>query len=464
MIYYILFFLLFFFSPLSAAEPLVAEKLGEFNKGERILILAPHPDDEVIGCAGIIQEAIASGARVKIVYLTNGEHNQFVFIVYKKRVIFRQKEFISLGEVRRQESIEAMKLLGIGKDDLIFLGYPDFGTFSIFARYWDTDKPFYSLMTRISKVPYKSSISFGSPYVGESIIADLKRVILDYQPQKIFVSHPADVNVDHKSFYLFLQIALADLRGKIQQPQVYPYLIHHVGWPLPRRYHPELSLAPPKGLSDSQIEWLEFVLSSEQLAKKRQAILTYKSQTTSSAFYLLSFARKNELFGDYPPIFLNNQPKDKKASYFGFLKMFLDTDFELKEKKEGRLFEEGERVSYALLDKSLVIKIEKPKNIVRRFSTVSYIFGYNYKSQFSLMPKVRIVTKYNKFKAFDGKKQISLKGASLELEPTALILKIPLASLGSPDFLLVSVRAYIGKEEESSSPIYTTGFRRIDIN
>ena len=303
MIYYILFFLLFFFSPLSAAEPLVAEKLGEFNKGERILILAPHPDDEVIGCAGIIQEAIASGARVKIVYLTNGEHNQFVFIVYKKRVIFRQKEFISLGEVRRQESIEAMKLLGIGKDDLIFLGYPDFGTFSIFARYWDTDKPFYSLMTRISKVPYKSSISFGSPYVGESIIADLKRVILDYQPQKIFVSHPADVNVDHKSFYLFLQIALADLRGKIQQPQVYPYLIHHVGWPLPRRYHPELSLAPPKGLSDSQIEWLEFVLSSEQLAKKRQAILTYKSQTTSSAFYLLSFARKNELFGDYPPIF-----------------------------------------------------------------------------------------------------------------------------------------------------------------
>ena len=163
-------------------------------------------------------------------------------------------------------------------------------------------------------------------------------------------------------------------------------------------------------------------------------------------------------------LFLNNQPKDKKASYFGFLKMFLDTDFELKEKKEGRLFEEGERVSYALLDKSLVIKIEKPKNIVRRFSTVSYIFGYNYKSQFSLMPKVRIVTKYNKFKAFDGKKQISLKGASLELEPTALILKIPLASLGSPDFLLVSVRAYIGKEEESSSPIYTTGFRRIDIN
>ncbi len=464
MFYYILIFILFFLSPLSAAESLVAEKLGQFNEGERVLILAPHPDDEVIGCAGVIQEALASGARVKIVYLTNGEHNQFGFIVYKKRIVFKQKEFIALGEVRRQEAIEAMSLLGVDKDDLIFLGYPDFGTFSIFARYWDTDKPYYSLMTRIANVPYKSSFSFGSPYVGESIIADLKKIILDYQPQKIFVSHPADVNLDHKSFYLFLQIALADLRSKIQQPVVYPYLIHHVGWPLPRHYHPKLSLTPPEGLSDSQIGWLEFVLSPEQLEKKRQAVLTYKSQTMSSAFYLLSFARKNELFGDYPPIFLNNQSKDKKVSYFGFLKMFLDTSFELKEKGEGKFFEEGERVSYALLDKSLVIKVEKPKHIVRRFSTVFYIFGYNYKSQFSLMPKVRILTKYNRFKAFDGKKQTSLKGASLELEPTALKLKIPLASLGSPDFIFVSVRAYIGKEEENGSSIYTTGFRRIDIN
>lgn len=467
MIYYILLFSLFFFSsPLFAAEPLVGGKLGQFHKGERILILAPHPDDEAIGCAGVIQEALSAGARVKIAYLTNGEHNQFAFIVYKKRIVFKQKEFIILGQLRRQEAIKAMKLLGVGEEDLIFLGYPDFGTFSIFARYWNTEKPFRSIMTRIPKVPYKDSPSFESFYVGESIVADLKRVILDYHPHKIFVSHPADVNVDHKSFYLFLQVVLADLKGKIRQPVVYPYLVHHSGWPLPRHYHPELTLVPPKGLSDSQIEWIEFNLNPEQLEKKRQAILCYKSQTESSAFYLLAFARKNELFGDYPVVYLKNQPalKDKKTSFSGFSKMFSDIGPEFKYEEQNKLLGENGRVSYAVLDQNLVIRIEKPREIVRRLSTIAYIFGYNYKIPFSHMPKIRIITKYNNFKAFDGKKPVTLQGVSLDLEPTALILKIPLSSLGSPDFILASVRAYIGEKEEGNSSVYTTGFRRIDIN
>ena len=40
------------------------------NADDRILVLAPHPDDEVLGAAGVIQQAKALGLPVKIVFFT----------------------------------------------------------------------------------------------------------------------------------------------------------------------------------------------------------------------------------------------------------------------------------------------------------------------------------------------------------------------------------------------------------
>ena len=37
------------------------------------LVIAPHPDDEVIGCAGVIQRTLAAKKRVTVVILTNGD-------------------------------------------------------------------------------------------------------------------------------------------------------------------------------------------------------------------------------------------------------------------------------------------------------------------------------------------------------------------------------------------------------
>jgi LmbE family N-acetylglucosaminyl deacetylase len=456
---------LFLFSHSSADPSGQKEYLDQFKKDERILILAPHPDDEAIACAGIIQEALSKGAKIKIAYLTNGEHNEFAFIVYEKRITFKKNEFIHLGQVRRKEAVEAMQLLGVDEQDLIFLGYPDFGTFSIFDRYWQKNRPFRSLLTRISSVPYKDSFSFGAPYSGESILTDLKKVISDYRPDKIFVSHSADVNVDHKSLYLFLQIALADLKDAIPYPKVYPYLVHHSGWPLPRHYHPELNLNPPKSFSDSQINWLRFDLSPEQLSKKHKAILCYKSQTESSAFYLLAFARKNELFSDYFPISLKNQVslKEQLVSFFGYSKMFTDSTLE-KNLPETNILEDKGRVSYALVDNALIIKIEKPKDLVFRFSTMMYIFGYSYGKPFGEMPKLRIITRHDNFKVLDGRRLINPKGIVLDLTSQALTLKIPLEIIGSPDFILTSANVYIGKNQGKDSSVDTIGFRRINLD
>lgn len=452
------------------AQPYIITNLEPIKKNDRILILAPHPDDEAIGCAGVIQQALKAKADIRIVYLTNGDHNQFAFIVYEKRITFRKGEFIHMGEVRRLEAIKAMKLLGLNEKNLIFLGYPDFGTFTIFSQYWQTEKPFRDLLTRISSVPYKENFSFGAPYIGENILRDLENILSTYNPNKIFVSHPADVNVDHKSLYLFLQIALVDLKERIPQPKVYPYLIHCVGWPLPRYYHPRLSLEPPKKFLDTQINWLKFDLTQEQLNKKYQAILCYESQTHSSAFYLFSFARKNELFGDYPEIELAQlQPnpatgkqgamswKERVGLFFGSSNLFTNSESNEPEGAEDNIEGKGQ-VSYSILDNNLLIRIDKTKQLGRRFSIMFYLFGYSSKTPFAVMPKIRILAKYNKFRVFDAKKMLKPEGVALELNPNELILKIPLKILGEPDFVLASLKTSKGR-----LPVDAVSFRKINI-
>src|SRR5438128_8229694 len=41
-------------------------------RGERLLVLAPHPDDEVIGCGGLIALHLRDGRQVRIVIVTDG--------------------------------------------------------------------------------------------------------------------------------------------------------------------------------------------------------------------------------------------------------------------------------------------------------------------------------------------------------------------------------------------------------
>src|ERR1051325_3837894 len=44
---------------------------------QRVLVIAPHPDDETIGAGGLIQQALAQGSLVKVVVVTNGDGQRF---------------------------------------------------------------------------------------------------------------------------------------------------------------------------------------------------------------------------------------------------------------------------------------------------------------------------------------------------------------------------------------------------
>ena len=79
---------------------------------DRVLVLAPHPDDETIGCGGTIARWAAQGADIEVVVLTDGE-----------ATIGGQRSVAATAAARRSEAALAAGLLGAGT--VITPGLPD---------------------------------------------------------------------------------------------------------------------------------------------------------------------------------------------------------------------------------------------------------------------------------------------------------------------------------------------------
>jgi LmbE family N-acetylglucosaminyl deacetylase len=85
----------------------------DFESNVRALVLAPHPDDEVLGCGGTICKFGRKGMHFKIVYMTDGRHGSTSISTDK------------LVEIRKKEAVNGLRVLGC--NDVTFLGKPDRG-------------------------------------------------------------------------------------------------------------------------------------------------------------------------------------------------------------------------------------------------------------------------------------------------------------------------------------------------
>jgi LmbE family N-acetylglucosaminyl deacetylase len=406
-------------------------ELPPLTAQDRVLICAPHEDDEALGAGGLIQRARSVGASVRVMYLTYGDHNEWAFLAYRKIPILTPKINRQMGMLRRKEATQAMAFLGLPVDHLAFLGYPDNGTLRIWREHWNTARPLWSHLINAREVPYPDAIAYGKPFKGEEILDSIENELRATKPTQIFVTHPMDSNPDHAAYYLFLRVALLDLEGQIPTPQVYTYPIHMGLWPRPEFYNPDLELAFPKILESDPASWWTFALQPDETVRKGEAIRLYKSQMADHGFWLVSFARRNELFGRPDPVLLAPE------TWSGMRPASTPGDTIAYEEGVSTGLVQG--VAYSMTVRGLQIQthLHLPIEALQELSL--YVFGYRTDIPFGKMPKLRISVGPTGARAWDQRTPVKASEIKVEIAGREVTLEIPWTAMGSPRVVFAKV-------------------------
>lgn len=100
----------------AAIRAFPATSLHALLGGANPVVLAPHPDDETIGCGALIAASAARGLRPRIVFMTDGAGS------HPGSHAFAAPR---LAELREREAVCAAAILGVDFNDLYFLRLPD---------------------------------------------------------------------------------------------------------------------------------------------------------------------------------------------------------------------------------------------------------------------------------------------------------------------------------------------------
>ncbi len=257
---------------------------------ERVLVLAPHPDDEVLGAGGAIVEFLSQGHQVLVVFLTAGDANTAAKRFFTWNPLNKAEDFRALGYRRMKEAGQAMRILGVSWDHLIFLGYPDRGLYPLYTTY--REKAFLSPFTKMDRPFYANAFNSQARYTGEDLLRDLCTILQAYQPTLVYCPHPEDAHSDHQATAHFLLEALHETS---LAPEVRYYLVHGHRWPYPLRLIPDAELPSPVDFLDLW-DWRSLPLSEETVEMKLAALRGYSSQRVTNGRFLAAFVRQNELY------------------------------------------------------------------------------------------------------------------------------------------------------------------------
>ena len=108
---------------LPALPRLVAPALIERPRARRVLVFAPHADDESIGCGGTLAKLAAGGASLCVAVLTDGSQGDRELRRLSPGSAQRAAAERHLSKRRMREAEAAARILGVGRIE--FLGEPD---------------------------------------------------------------------------------------------------------------------------------------------------------------------------------------------------------------------------------------------------------------------------------------------------------------------------------------------------
>ncbi|HLY11196.1 MAG TPA: PIG-L family deacetylase [Planctomycetota bacterium] len=280
-----------------------------------LLVFAPHPDDETLGCAGILLQALKRGERVKVVLFTNGDG----FPDFASRIVhrpidrLREEDFAELARFRQNQSLAALEAVGGAPEDLIFLGYPDSGLEAVAETRGPVPyRQKYTGRTATYGIArpdfHASTRGRPAPYTAEAVRADVADLIRSLRPLRICVTHEADRHPDHRAAFRFVRDAVGATgwSGELDT-----YLIHGgPEWPWPPGSTPGARFDAhegKEGLIPQGVPWpppRRVPLGPEEAAVKAKAIRAHTTHLggvsagplAEERAYLESFVKAEEVF------------------------------------------------------------------------------------------------------------------------------------------------------------------------
>ncbi|WP_062153696.1 PIG-L deacetylase family protein [Beggiatoa leptomitoformis] len=209
-----------------------------------VLVLAPHPDDEVFGCGGAIMQHVAQGDKVWVIILTDGSAaTQHVDETAKLHYI----------QTRQTESRAAANILGYGEP--LFWGIPD--------RYLQCEP---------------------------TLVKKLQLFIETHHIQRVYAPSLAEIHPDH---YACAQLALALLKQV-----ALTYVMYEIGVPL--QPNCLLDITPYLLRKQQATNCFSSQLSIQDYGRHLQGLNVYRSYTlpatviAAEGYYALSTARWRE--------------------------------------------------------------------------------------------------------------------------------------------------------------------------
>jgi LmbE family N-acetylglucosaminyl deacetylase len=196
----------------------------------RVIIFAPHPDDETLGCGGTIAKKLAEGYEVIIVVMTDGR-----FLLLKSFGIDDDPSPEQVKDIRRGEVLRATKILGVPEKNVIFLDFVD------------------------------GTLKENEEAAEEKVTEILEK----YMPSEVYFPFERDAHPDHQAANRIVRRAVEKFDIK---PMMYRYTIMHKA----ARFGPLIEFLASIFKRDRI-----YVDVSEFLPLKKEAVKEFKSELTT---------------------------------------------------------------------------------------------------------------------------------------------------------------------------------------
>ena len=207
---------------------------------ERFLFISPHDDDAVVGAGLLIQLAKRENVPVNILIVTDGSMGYCSI-----------EEKDNIAEIRRDETFECYQSLGVPKENIVWVGFPDCQLSLYRGR-------------RAASSGDKAVIE-GFTGLQNALTYHLRRI----RPTQCFVPTSSDLHPDHRIVHEELIISMFHATGSIwpelgRPLEKTPY-IHEIAcycnFPRP----PQLQMRTPISLLEKKINAIAAFRSQKQI-------------------------------------------------------------------------------------------------------------------------------------------------------------------------------------------------------